>query len=165
MQEEAGPARHQRRRVPESYFERDLAAVRDRPPPERDEPERLDPDREPLARVDAALRDELEPDAREREELEPEDARERDELARERDAALLERPFELLDLRRRLLEERRVPPLRSAAGTSSRATAFASCSICRSRNFAIRSSSRRMVRAILAVSLSPTRSAKDSIVL
>ena len=91
----------------------------------------------------------------------------RDELDRERDArrrAVLERPFdelrELLDERRRL--EERLPPFRSAAGTSSRATAFASCSICRSRNFAIRSSSRRMPRASFAVSLSPTESANDS---
>ena len=67
---------------------------------------------------------------------------------------LLER--ELLDERR--LEDRRrdEPPLRSAAGISSRATAFASCSICFSRNFAIRSSSRLMPRASFAVSLSPT---------
>src|SRR5262245_58376979 len=142
MRKGTGPARLQRRTGPGNYFERDLAVVRERPPLERDEPERLDP----LDRLPA----------------------DRDPLARERDAALRERPFELLellDLRRRLVEERRLPPLRSAAGTSSRATAFASCSICRSRNFAIRSSSRRMLRAIFAVSLSPTRSANDSIVL
>ena len=85
-----------------------------------------------------------------------------------RERELLAPPFdelrELLDERR--LEDRRrdEPPLRSAAGISSRATAFASCSICFSRNFAIRSSSRRMPRASCAVSLSPTESANDSIV-
>ena len=76
---------------------------------------------------------------------------------------------EELDERRELLDERRLedrrrdePPLRSAAGISSRATAFASCSICFSRNFAIRSSSRLIERASFAVSLSPTVSASDS---
>jgi hypothetical protein len=141
MQKEIGPARRQRRTGPGNYLERDPAVVRDRLAPERD----------PLDRVDAVLRELEEP--------------ERDELDRERDEdALLERPFdelrELLDERRRLAE--RLPPFRSAAGTSSRATAFASCSICRARNFAIRSSSRRMSRAIFAVSLSPTDSANDS---
>ena len=69
----------------------------------------------------------------------------------------------LLDERRELDERRDDDPLRrSAAGISSRATAFASCAICFSRNFAIRSSSRRMLRASLAVSLSPTVSASDS---
>jgi hypothetical protein len=83
-----------------------------------------------------------------------------------RERELLDPPFdelrELLDERR--LEDRRrdEPPLRSAAGISSRATALASCSICFSRNFAIRSSSRLMPRASLAVSLSPTVSASDS---
>ena len=68
-----------------------------------------------------------------------------------------------LDFARDELDERRLderrrdePPFRSAAGISSRATAFASCSICFSRNLAIRSSSRLMPRASLAVSLSPT---------
>ena len=90
--------------------------------------------------------------------------RERDEDARERDELRVDRdePFEelrLLDLERR----RELPPLRSAAGISSRATAFASCSICFARNFAMRSSSRRMPRASLTVSLSPTVSASVSI--
>ena len=89
--------------------------------------------------------------------------RERDEDARERDELRVDRdePFEelrLLDLERR----RELPPLRSAAGISSRATAFASCSICFARNFAMRSSSRLMLRASFAVSLSPTESANDS---
>ena len=53
--------------------------------------------------------------------------------------------------------------VRSDAGISSRATAFASVGICPSRNFAIRSSSRRMPRASFAVSLSPTASASASI--
>ena len=163
MQKEIGPARLERRTGPGNYFEREPDVVRDRLLPERDLLERalvdplvrLLPEPDPLARVDAVLRDELEGEP------------ERDELAREReDDALLERPFDelrgLLDLRRRL-DERRPPPLRSAAGTSSRATAFASWSICRSRNFAIRSSSRRMPRASCAVSLSPTSVASASI--
>ena len=168
-------------------MERDPEVARDRLPlerllPEREDAERLEPDRDPLARVDAFVRAELE-----RDELEPEDEPERDELDRERADELLLRPLadelllrplddelllraldelrELLDVRRRLEERRRVPPLRSAAGTSSRATAFASWSIWRSRNFAIRSSSRRMLLATFAVSLSPTESANDSIVL
>jgi hypothetical protein len=105
-------------------------------------PDRLEPDRDPLALV---VRDELD--------------RELDALARERPLGEL---FVLLD-ERRLLDLRRAPPLRSAAGISSRATAFASCSICFSRNFAMRSSSRRILRASFAVSLSPTVSASDSI--
>ena len=133
---------------PRRYFDRDL-----------DEADflRVDPAREPPALV---FRAEL---ARERDELDFD--RDDELLDRERDEALLERPFdELLELLedRRLLELRRAPPLRSAAGISSRATAFASCSICFSRNFAIRSSSRRMPRASFAVSLSPTVSASDS---
>ena len=58
---------------------------------------------------------------------------------------------------------RREPVRRSAAGISSCATAFVSCGISFSRNFAIRSSSRRMPRASFAVSLSPTVSASVSI--
>jgi hypothetical protein len=87
---------------------------------------------------------------------------ERDELFRlppDRDELERDEERRELELRRR----RDVPLLRSAAGISSRATAFASCSIWRARNFAIRSSSRRMLRAIFAVSLSPTVSASDSI--
>ena len=99
-----------------------------------------------------------------------------------RDAELLVREPELRDplddrlepfdelrelLLRELDDERRdvdrdVPLRRSAAGISSLATAFASCGICFSRNFAIRSSSRRMPRASLAVSLSLTASASAS---
>ena len=62
-------------------------------------------------------------------------------------------------------EARRRPPFlrRSAAGISSCATAFVSCGMSFSRNFAMRSSSRRMPRAIFAVSLSPTVSASVSI--
>src|SRR5204862_5219306 len=54
----------------------------------------------------------------------------------------------------------REPVRRSDAGISSCATALVSCGISFSRNFAMRSSSRRMPRAIFAVSLSPTRSAR-----
>ena len=67
---------------------------------------------------------------------------------------------ELLDERRRELDD---PVRRSAAGISSRATAFASCGICFWRKFAIRSSSRRIDFASFAVSLSPTLSASASI--
>jgi hypothetical protein len=128
---------------------------------------------------DELERDEPEPD-RAREELERDEPDpERDELERERDELELERdrleeperePPE--DERRlddeelrELLDERRRPEpevRRSAAGISSRATALASCEICVSRNFAIRSSSRRMLFASLAVSLSPTLSASAS---
>jgi hypothetical protein len=91
---------------------------------------------------------------------------ERELLARELELLdPLERlaPFELRELldddERRELD----PPLRrSAAGISSLATAFASCGICFSRNLAMRSSSRRMPRASLAVSLSFTASASAS---
>jgi hypothetical protein len=90
---------------------------------------------------------------------------------RERDE---EPPFEREDddpdpLRDELLRLRedddRLRPagLRSAAGISSCATAFVSCGISFSRNFAIRSSSRLIPFAIFAVSLSPTRSASASI--
>ena len=75
-------------------------------------------------------------------------------------------PFdELRDLLDLLDDERReldLPLRRSAAGISSLATALASCGICFSRNFAMRSSSRRMPRASLAVSLSFTASASAS---
>ena len=146
-------------------FERDEAELaRDEPPDfARDELDfarveldfaRVEPD---FARVEPDfVPDEPEPE-RERDDDEPErddDARLRDEDEPERDEELREE--------RRLDERRREPPLRSAAGISSRATAFASCSICFSRNFAIRSSSRRMPRASFAVSLSPTVSASDS---
>ena len=69
---------------------------------------------------------------------------------------------ELLDDERRRELDRDLPLRRSAAGISSLATAFASCGICFSRNFAMRSSSRRMPRASLAVSLSFTASASAS---
>ena len=79
-----------------------------------------------------------------------------------------ERLEPLDELRERLDDERfelarDAPFRRSAAGISSLATAFASCGICFSRNFAMRSSSRRMPRASLAVSLSFTASASASI--
>jgi len=116
----------------------------------RDEPERLDeldrerldaePDRELLAR-EPELR---EPVLREPELRDPLDER-------------LE-PFDEL----RALLDRDAPLRRSAAGISSLATALASCGICFSRNFAMRSSSRRMPRASLAVSLSFTASASAS---
>ena len=76
----------------------------------------------------------------------------------------VERLFVLRELLELFDEDRRLrPPLRSAAGISSRATPFARRGISRSRNFAIRSSSRRISRAILAVSLSPTVVASVSI--
>src|SRR5215211_757217 len=115
---------------------------RDDPDFDRVEPDfdRVEPDRELLDE-----RDEL--DERERLDAEPDFAREL--VFREP----VDRPFdelrELLDERREL-ERRREPELslrRSAAGISSRATALASCGICFSRNFAIRSSSRLMPRS------------------
>src|ERR687896_1375990 len=107
---------------------------------ERDEDER---DREP----DDREPDDREPDDREPDDREPDDR----EPAVERDR---------LDAVRRL---RVPPPFRSAAGISSRATAFVRVGIWPARNFAIRSSSRRISRASLAVSLSPTVSASVSI--
>jgi hypothetical protein len=143
-------------------FDRDepdrLLPPLDRLLPERDEVDR-GRDELDLARDELDLaRDELDL------------ARDELDLAREEPDRLLppldalERERELLELRE-LLEERRrdVPPLRSAAGISSRATAFASCAICFSRNFAMRSSSRRIALASFAVSLSPTVSASASI--
>jgi len=119
---------------------------------------RLEPD---LARLD-------EPE-RERLDAEPE----RELLAREpelREPELrdpLDERLEPFDELRELLEDERrdeldLPLRRSAAGISSLASAFASCGICFSRNFAMRSSSRRMPRASLAVSLSFTASASAS---
>jgi hypothetical protein len=139
-----------------------------------EDPERLDePDRELLAR---------EPELRDRLDAEPgrDLAREpelRDPLAAEPDRELFARelelrdplaerpvPFEVRELPddERLEVDRDEPLRRSAAGISSLATAFASCGICFSRNLAIRSSSRRMPRASLAVSLSLTASARAS---
>ena len=188
-----GPVRRPHRRTgPEDQLERDLDEVLDRLAPDRVEPDRLPPERDDFARLELDLLepDLLEPDrdalARERDEVDPLDLREAEdrlpdplfdlleELLRdllvEPLRELVDRPFEelreLLDERRELeLERLREPPplRRSAAGISSRATAFASCSICFSRNFAIRSSSRRMERASFAVSLSPTVWASDSI--
>ena len=137
------------------------------------EPEREDAEREDVEREDAepedVEREDVEREAPDREALERLDAGpERALLAREpelRDPldARLE-PFdelrERLDARREV--DRDVPLRRSAAGISSLATAFASCAICFSRNLAIRSSSRRMPRASLAVSLSLTASASAS---
>jgi hypothetical protein len=91
------------------------------------------------------LRDEREREAVDRDREDPDD--------REREAAV-----DRDDLRRR-----RVPPFRSAAGISSRATPLVRVAIWVARNFAMRSSSRRMSRASLAVSLSPTVSASVSI--
>jgi hypothetical protein len=145
--------------------------------PERAFVERLDADPEP-AFVDRL--DDVEPDRLDdgfaRALLDPELDRER--LDAEREPELLAREPELRDalderlepfdeLREPLDEGRReldrdVPLRRSAAGISSFATAFASCGICFSRNLAIRSSSRRMPRASLAVSLSFTASASAS---
>jgi hypothetical protein len=134
----------------------------ERDPPELDLARPDEPDRDP-PELDLARPDE--PD-RERLDAEPERAL----LAREPELRdpLDERldPFDelrdLLDAERLRELDRDVPLRRSAAGISSLATAFASCGICFSRNFAIRSSSRRMPRASLAVSLSFTASASAS---
>jgi hypothetical protein len=77
----------------------------------------------------------------------------------------LERAVADRDALLRLAVDRRRPlePLRSAAGISACATARVSTGIWRSRNDAIRSSSRRIWRASFAVSLSPTLSASVSI--
>jgi hypothetical protein len=162
------------------------------PDPERLDPERLDPERLDEERLDEPERPDAdperfadEPDREDAERDEPErldepradepdrldfDAEpERELLAREpeRRDPLDERlepfdaPRELLDDERRELERDR-PLRRSAAGISSLATALASCVICFSRKLAIRSSSRRMERASLAVSLSLTASASAS---
>ena len=135
----------------------------------RDEVDRDVPDfaRDELERdVPDFARDELERDDEPDFDRADEPDFERDELERERDELeLLREPpdeldfRELLDERRRVLEEVR----RSAAGISSRATAFTSCGICFSRKLAMRSSSRRMPFASFAVSLSPTASASASI--
>ena len=133
----------------------------------RDELDRFEPERDEVLRFELEraavdrLRDELERFVPPVDDLDRLDA-----VLRERLDELLDDPFDaLLDFaedRRRELE--RVDPLRrSAAGISSRATAFASCGICFSRNFAMRSSSRRMPLASFAVSLSPTLSASASI--
>ena len=145
----------------------------DRDDVERDDVERDEPDRDEPDRDEEPDRERLddEPD-RERLDAEPERellAREPELFAREPELrdALVER-LEPFDVLRELLDEERlevvrdVPLRRSAAGISSLATAFASCGICFSRNFAIRSSSRRMPRASLAVSLSLTASARAS---
>src|ERR671914_785085 len=119
-------------------------------------------EREPL-RAPVEREEEREPDAdapfedRERDE----DERDREPDDREPDDREPAVERDRLDAVRRL----RVvpPPFRSAAGISSRATAFVRVGIWPARNFAIRSSSRRISRASLAVSLSPTVSASVSI--
>ena len=75
---------------------------------------------------------------------------------------LADEPLERPAVAGRLLDARGVRR-RSAAGISSVATPLASDGICFSRNFAMRSSSRRIDLASLAVSLSPTESARLSI--
>jgi hypothetical protein len=149
--------------------------------------ERLDEPEPDLARLDEPERDELardepDPDFARLDEPDPDFARvddpERERLDAEPERELFAREPELRDplderlepfdeLRELLDDERReldrdLPLRRSAAGISSLATAFASCGICFSRNFAMRSSSRRMPRASLAVSLSFTASASAS---
>jgi hypothetical protein len=136
---------------------------------DRDEPDfaRVDPDfardeldfaRDELDFARVPLRAELDRDL-----LDDEPERDRELLEDDRRREALDPFDELLD---RLDDARRRPPdeplRRSAAGISSRATAFASCAICFSRNLAIRSSSRRMPFASFTVSLSPTVSASAS---
>ncbi len=91
-------------------------------------------------RADPALR-EAEPEVRRVEALEL-----RDELAPVRERLLL----------------RRVPEERWSRGISARTTSLTSRVSSASRNFAIRSSSRRIARASCAVSLSPTSLASVS---
>jgi hypothetical protein len=137
---------------------------------------RLEPEREDFDRADVE-RDELPPERDDFDrlalvrEVVLRDALERDVVLPElldRDVVLrvpLDPPFDELRVLLEELRERRDaerPLRRSAAGISSRATALASCGICFSRNLAIRSSSRRMPRASLAVSLSLTASASAS---
>jgi hypothetical protein len=168
-------------------LERDLDEDPERLDADRDEPERLaearlverlEPDRddEPEPERVEADRFEPEPDRVEPEPDEPEPDRDDDDERAELARAVLAREPELREalderlepfavLRERLDDDRRelgAPLRRSAAGISSLATAFASCGICFSRNLAIRSSSRRMPRASLAVSLSFTASASAS---
>jgi hypothetical protein len=155
----------------DAYLDRDLDEVLDRLPPDlvRDEPDlaRVEPDfvrvESDFARVEPDFaRDELDFARDELDFARDELDFARDEDARERDDVEREPPLDELDERLRDDRRRDEPPLRSAAGISSRATAFASWSICFSRNFAIRSSSRLMLRASFAVVLSPTVSASDS---
>ena len=117
----------------------------------------MEREREPVR----ARPDPFEPEDRELPEARDPLEDDREPLDEERD--LLDAERDLLDEERdREVLRRRVPPLRSAAGISSRATPLVSVAIWPSRNFAIRSSSRRMPRASLAVSLSPTVSASVS---
>jgi hypothetical protein len=131
---------------------------RDEPLPLRDEDERDEPplrdDEPPLREDELDLRvvdDEPPLRLRDDEPLPEDDERDEDDRDDE----------PLLRLRDEL--DRRDDVRRSAAGISSCATAFVSCGISFSRNFAMRSSSRLMPRAIFAVSLSPTTSARVSI--
>jgi len=119
-----------------------------REPPDLDEPER---ERDPLERDAPERERELEEREPLERELEERDA-DREELRRG------ERALERDDERRR-----RRPPLRSAAGISSVATALVSCGMRRPRKSRMRSSSRRMRRASCAVSRSPTICARCSI--
>jgi hypothetical protein len=151
-------------------LDREDEPERDEPEPERDEldfdePDRdePEPDRDELERDRDVPEPDLDRDELERDEPEPDF----EELERERDELeLLREPPDELELRELLDERRRElddPLRRSAAGISSRATAFASCGICFWRKPAIRSSSRRIDFASFAVSLSPTLSASASI--
>lgn len=118
-------------------------------PPEREELLRddvdLPRDEADLLRDEAGLLRELEELVRDelRDDEPPERLRELEELERRRDDAELLR--------------------RSFAGISSCATAFTSCGISFSRNLNIFSSSRRIVFASFAVSLSPVAEASASI--
>jgi hypothetical protein len=124
------------------------ALVRPLAEPLREDPER---DEEPLLR-ELPLRDEDEAPLRE-DDARDEPLRDDDDVLRARDDVL----------RRRV--ERLPAGLRSLAGTSSRTTAPASVLSWRSRNFCMRSSSRRIARASFAVSPSPSFSAIDSMIV
>jgi hypothetical protein len=136
--------------------------------PELREPELRDDDEPPLRAEPLPLRDaelrEDEPRVEALRELEL-----REPLLREDEP--LDRVRELPPEARELLRERvdverrRDAERRSDAGISSVTTAFTSCGISFSRNLNMRSSSRRMVFAIFAVSLSPTAVASASIAL
>jgi hypothetical protein len=126
--------------------------------------------------VDDFLRElPLEREPLDRDELDFDDERPADDFDDDRpDAPFLdrdddERPPDDRDDAREPLDERELdrrvlrPPRRSDAGSSSCATAFVSCGINLLRKSRMRSSSRRMLFATLAVSLSPTSVASVSI--
>ena len=136
----------------------------DEPPRADDEPlplrdELLRADELPLARDGLLRADEVPLPLRDRDvDRELRDVVERDAV--ERDAVERERAAVVRDRDR---EREAVAVRRSAAGISALATSFVRRGISFSRKLAMRSSSRLIAFASLAVSLSPTVSASDSI--